>query len=625
MRAPGDVAALARASLDGAVGSLRLDDAGAPVDPPSADDKTLLEHALCRVMFGLIEDASARATAVMSHVASGGGAKKAATDKKAGATNAANEPSMPRLLDLALTLSETGVVEPACVFNALEQLLETCTIADCEDVFTWVEARRGRLSADALWRRGKLVMLRTCNELQRRLSKTADTVLRGRVLLLLSSLYPLSERSALNLGGNYNAGNVTELDVRDAEGDDAQARAGTQASDANAEAEGVVVDRAFYETFWSLQKFFSNPPAALEPTGGWKTFARALGSVLDNFETHRLDKTSAGRAVTTVTTVTGGGDEHRGAAAANIEGTTAGTKYLTAAPLLHLQLRDPAFRRHFLVQCAVFLGFCTAPCLYKGVDAKGALDAKKRVMEAIRHTPPHGEEFAAAVALALRREEGWVLWKRDNCKDFEREPEAPRAPPPAAPVMRRRPRAGAAAPAVPPEKRVRLGNPELDRLWNLSEDNASALREKRDAAPAAEAYLQNVVDDMDPEAQIEEAYKSKNDKTYVWKALRLIAKADMGAFQRLGAEDMETVVPAMLGVEPPGRPTETDGAEPEGDGEGGPAAMETGGEDASKEATEPEAEEGGEADGEEGEADGEEGEANGEGEADGEEEGEEDE
>ena len=121
-------------------------DAGAPVDPTSAEDKTLLEHALCRVMFGLIEEASARATAVMSHVASSGAnAKKGATDKS-------GEPSMPRLLDLALTLSETGVVEPACVFNALEQLVETCTIADCEDVFTWVEARRGRLSADALWR-----------------------------------------------------------------------------------------------------------------------------------------------------------------------------------------------------------------------------------------------------------------------------------------------------------------------------------------------------------------------------------------------------------------------------------------------------------------------------------------
>ena len=179
MRAPGDVAALARTSLDGAVGSLRLDDAGAPVDPLSADDKTLLEHALCRVMFGLIEEASARATAVMSHVASSANAKKGATDKRAHlGTNASDEPSMPRLLDLALTLSETGVVEPACVFNALEQLVETCTIADCEDVFTWVEARRGRLSADALWRRGKLVMLRTCNELQRTLAMLPGNVTR---------------------------------------------------------------------------------------------------------------------------------------------------------------------------------------------------------------------------------------------------------------------------------------------------------------------------------------------------------------------------------------------------------------------------------------------------------------
>ena len=248
---------------------------------------------------------------------------------------------MPRLLDLALTLSETGVVEPACVFNALEQLVETCTIADCEDVFTWVEARRGRLSADALWRRGKLVMLRTCNELQRRLSKTADTVLRGRVLLLLSSLYPLSERSALNLGGNYNAGNTTELDELDADT--------AEATDANAKAEGVVVDRAFYETFWSLQKFFSNPRRA-RARRGWKTFCVSLRSVLDNFETHRLDKMSSGELHPELN------PRSRRARHTSKAGIDAGTKYLTAAPLLHLQLRDPAFRRHFLVQCAVFLG-----------------------------------------------------------------------------------------------------------------------------------------------------------------------------------------------------------------------------------------------------------------------------
>ena len=367
------------------------------------------------------------------------------------------------------------------------------------------------------------------------------------------------------------------------------------------------MDRAFYETFWSLQKFFSNP-AALEPAAGWKTFSTSLGSVLDNFETHRLDKTSSGRAAAAAA----GPSVPSGA---TIEGRDAGTKYLTAAPLLHLQLSDPAFRRHFLVQCAVFLGLHVPAVQGRRPSARGA---KKRVMEAIRQTPPHGEAFAAAVALALRREEGWVSWKRDNCKDFERERARPRRRRPRLPAMRRRLREGAAAPAVPPEKRVRLGNPELDRLWNLSEDNASALGDKRDAAPTAEAYLRNVVDDMDPEAQIEETYKSKNDKTYVWKALRLIAKADMGAFQRLGAEDMETVVPASGR----GATGETDGdggrdggrdgwrgrgGRAGGDGDGGRGRVE-GGDRARG--------------GGGGQADGEEGEADGKGEADGEEEGE---
>ena len=58
---------------------------------------------------------------------------------------------------------------------------------------------------------------------------------------------------------------------------------------------------------------------------------------------------------------------------------------------------------------------------------------------------------------------------------------------------------------------------------------------------------------MDPEAQIEEYYKTKNDKVFSWKALRLIAKENLGAFSKLGAEDMEAVVPALLGVEPPGK------------------------------------------------------------------------
>ena len=36
-------------------------------------------------------------------------------------------------------------------------------------------------------------------------------------------------------------------------------------------------------------------------------------------------------------------------------------KYLTSSKLLHLQLRDPAFRRHFLLQCLILMQYIKLP------------------------------------------------------------------------------------------------------------------------------------------------------------------------------------------------------------------------------------------------------------------------
>ncbi len=52
-------------------------------------------------------------------------------------------------------------------------------------------------------------MLRLCNELLRRLSKAKNTVFCGRILILLSSVFPLTERSGVNLRGDFNTENVT--------------------------------------------------------------------------------------------------------------------------------------------------------------------------------------------------------------------------------------------------------------------------------------------------------------------------------------------------------------------------------------------------------------------------------
>lgn len=55
------------------------------------------------------------------------------------------------------------------------------------------------------------LLLRLLNELLRRLpkSKTADVIFSGRILMFLSSVFPLAEKSGVNLRGNFNIGKET--------------------------------------------------------------------------------------------------------------------------------------------------------------------------------------------------------------------------------------------------------------------------------------------------------------------------------------------------------------------------------------------------------------------------------
>ena len=91
----------------------------------------------------------------------------------------------------------------------------------------------------------QLIMLRTCNDLLRRLSKANNTVLCGRVLITLAHFFELSERSALNLSSKTN----THPTKCDEDYDDEM--------DTGEGAEPV--DRQFHKEFWALQVAFQTP------------------------------------------------------------------------------------------------------------------------------------------------------------------------------------------------------------------------------------------------------------------------------------------------------------------------------------------------------------------------------
>ncbi|KAL8210303.1 hypothetical protein R6Q57_007035 [Mikania cordata] len=78
---------------------------------------------------------------------------------------------LPRLLDIVLYLCENEHIEGEMIFQLLEDLTEMSTMKNCEDVFGYIESKQYILGKPELFAREKLVMLRTCNQLLRRLSK----------------------------------------------------------------------------------------------------------------------------------------------------------------------------------------------------------------------------------------------------------------------------------------------------------------------------------------------------------------------------------------------------------------------------------------------------------------------
>uniref|UniRef100_A0ACD5TTH8 Uncharacterized protein n=1 Tax=Avena sativa TaxID=4498 RepID=A0ACD5TTH8_AVESA len=121
------------------------------------EENQSLENALRRLLQELVSSA----------VQSGNGIMQYGNSLDSGESNCL----ITRLLDIMLYLCERGHVEGGMVFQLLEDLTDMSTIKDCKDVFGYIESKQDVLGKQELFGRGKLVMLRTCNQLLRRLSK----------------------------------------------------------------------------------------------------------------------------------------------------------------------------------------------------------------------------------------------------------------------------------------------------------------------------------------------------------------------------------------------------------------------------------------------------------------------
>ncbi|MCE0481594.1 suppressor of the transcriptional defect of hpr1 by overexpression [Datura stramonium] len=425
---------------------------------------------------------------------------------------------IPRLLDIVLYLCEKEHVEGGMIFQLLEDLTEMSTMRNCEDVFGYIESKQDILGKPELFARGKLVMLRTCNQLLRRLSKANDVVFCGRIIMFLAHFFPLSERSAVNIKGVFNTSNETKYE--------------TEAP------EGISIDFNFYRTLWSLQEHFCNPPSLINAPGKWHKFTSSLTVVLNTFEAQPLS------------------DEEGNAHNLEDDAATFNIKYLTSSKLMGLELKDPSFRRHVLVQCLILFDYLKVWCtsekranenvpnvasagVLPGEAAPGKSEkelpsesmvgiafakeeiktSEQRVKKLLEMTPPKGIDFLHSIEHILERERNWVWWKRDGCPPFEKQPVEKKLVQDG--TKKRRPR-------------WRLGNKELSQLWRWADQYPNALTDtQRVCTPAITDYWKPLAEDMDESAGIEAEYHHKNNRVYCWKGLRFSMRQDLEDFPDL--------------------------------------------------------------------------------------------
>ncbi|RUS14977.1 THO complex subunit 1 transcription elongation factor-domain-containing protein [Jimgerdemannia flammicorona] len=156
-------------------------------------------------------------------------------------------------------------------------------------------------------------------------------------------------------------------------------------------------------------------------------------------------------------------------------------KFLTSQNLLKLEMADPYFRRHVLVQFLIIFEYLTG---FPGKDRElpsakpnpvklahaineaqetWIHDTRKKVVDELKATPPDGRKFSDTVLMVLKRDRNWIQWKANSCHTFEETPLGEDA-------YKDFPAKRQKLEAHYPSYRWKLGTSELTRLWKKADD-----------------------------------------------------------------------------------------------------------------------------------------------------------
>jgi len=271
------------------------------------------------------------------------------------------------------------------------------------------------------------------------------------------------------------------------------------------------VDFQFYCSFWGLQEALQHPERLFESPEGWPQFHNSLSSIVKLFQKYPAQED------------------------ANPLWSPPEPAPLCHAPCaraLAVQLDDPGFRQQFLTQVLIAFQALEQDASSRRGDSGGLISRQsetiiadfttlKRLCEATLEQTRRG--FQPVLRHLLDRESHWVSWKGHGCREFERESlEMLTARVPPADKMQEKP-----AP-------LRASKPQLaghlsgllktlkDPQWKVPSTSISNQTMRTHAMrKMCDTYLDRLIEEEKPENQIEEEYRARRNKVFMWQCRRL--------------------------------------------------------------------------------------------------------
>uniref|UniRef100_A0AAV1VGG4 THO complex subunit 1 n=1 Tax=Peronospora matthiolae TaxID=2874970 RepID=A0AAV1VGG4_9STRA len=476
-----------------------------------------------------------------------------------------NSVGVPALLDLCIAGVTKKFLINSTPYKVLEDLMEGQTISACEKIWELLETRKDKLTTpDFIAEKGRttkasLCLLRMCNALLRRLSKTHNSVFCGKILIFLSFTFALSERSAVNLTGKANVTNVTVYEDEEAfelaEASDAAkvsegAALSLEIDTSNSSVEAGPMDYKLYRTFWDLQSFFREHQMVVQSSENWEKFFTELDVVLEAFEGNSFSpddlersRDSSGGLICSadVAGLGSANDSIKVAAEQRSQEHFFQPKYLTNSRLFRLQLRDPILRECMLTQFLIlFNDLARAKPPAGSTTPKTKLAAlTERVVALLKQTPLDGKGYSEMVSYVLERERNWVKWKQEKCPGYEKYPsvtedECLEALEPAAKRTRRH-----------------LTSPLLEQILSESSKPSQileTLKGKERASEVSIATYTNLFEEAwNPENGIEEQYWPDKEEMVCWRTMRAAMKTNVDCLD-LAVQGTGSLVKGILDI-----------------------------------------------------------------------------